>query len=342
MPFIKGADVSFLDQIERLGGAYFDEGVRRDGLEILRDRGINLIRLRIWNDPPNGFNNLPRTVVIARRIKEADMSFLLDFHYSDFWADPGKQNRPAVWQNLDFEELRQAVYEYSRDVVQTLAQAGAAPDIVQVGNEITQGLLWDDGRVGGAFDTDLQWERLAQLVQAGIAGVYDGVGTSERPLIMIHIDRGGDNPGARWFFDRLLGQGVAFDLIGLSFYPWWHGTLDALRENLADLAQRYQKGIVVVETAYPWTLEEADREPNIVRRSDQLLAGYPASPEGQADFVRDLLEIVRSVPEGRGKGVVYWEPGYISVPPFGASPWENLTLFDFDGNSLPALEVLGR
>lgn len=338
LPFIKGADVSFLDQIEQLGGVYYSAGAPQDLLQILQGHGINLIRLRIWNDPLLGFSDLRRTVAMARRIKDAGLRFLLDFHYSDSWADPGKQTKPARWRNLSFDELRAAVHDYTRTVVKALADAGAPPDVVQIGNEITQGFLWDDGRVGGAFDTPEQWHRFAQLLQAGMAGVRDA-GVAPSPLVMIHIDRGGDNAGARWFFDRLAAQGVDFDVIGLSFYPWWHGTLEDARANMADLAERYGKDIVVVETAYPWTLDDADLQPNIVRRPDQLHPGYPATVEGQAAFLRDLLRLVRDLPGGRGKGVVYWEPGYISLSRMGGSPWDNLTLFDFKGNALPSLQV---
>lgn len=338
-PFVKGADVSFLDAIDSRGGRYFERGVSRDCLEILRDHGIDLIRLRIWNDPLLGFSDLERTVAMGQRVKRAGMQFLLDFHYSDTWADPGKQTKPAKWRGLGFEELRQALYSYSKDVIRALAEAGAAPDIVQVGNEITQGFLWDDGRVGGVFDTPAQWQKLAQLLRAAIAGIHDGAGAGARPRIMIHIDRGGDNQGARWFFDRLLGQGVEFDMIGLSFYPWWHGTLDRAAANMVDLARRYQKDIMVVETAYPWTLDEKDGHPNIVRRADQLHPGYPASVDGQAAFLRDLIGVVRGLPDDRGRGVVYWEPEYISLPQLGGSPWENLTLFDFEASALASLDV---
>ena len=341
LPFIRGADISTLDQIERFGGVYKDGGRPRDLIEILRERGIDTVRLRIWNDPLTGFNNLERTVAVARRVKSAGMRFLLDFHYSDTWADPGKQYKPARWRNLSFEELERAVQEYTRSVLETLAEAGAPPDMVQIGNEITQGFLWDDGRIGGEFDTEQQWRKFAQLLQAGIRGVHEA-GISPQPLIVIHIDRGGDNAGARWFFDGLQRQGVDFDIIGLSYYPWWHGTLQDARDNMTDLASRYDKDIVVVETAYPWTLQEADLHPNIVRRSDQLHPGYPASVEGQAAFLRDLVRMVESLPGGHGKGVVYWEPGYLSVPRLGGSPWENLALFDFEGNALPSWDALGR
>ncbi len=340
--FYRGADVSFLDEIESHGRTYAVQSVPQDCLALLRDAGFNLIRLRIWNDPPHGFCNLERTVPMARRIKAAGLQFLLNFHYSDFWADPGKQYKPARWRELPFPQLCQAVYDYTREVVATLAAAGAPPDLVQVGNEITPGLLWDDGRVGGPFDTPQQWGRLAELLRAGMAGVADALGGPGRAQIMIHIDRGGDNRGARWFFDRLLEQGVSFDLMGLSYYPWWHGPLEQAQANLADLATRYDRDLVVVETAYPWTLAGADDHGNIVSRPDQLHPGYPATPEGQAAFLRDLLAVVRALPNGRGKGVVYWEPGYLSVPAMGGSPWENLTLFDFSGNALPGLQALGQ
>ncbi|MBN1780169.1 glycosyl hydrolase 53 family protein [bacterium] len=335
---IKGADVSFLPQIQDLGGVYKDNGVPGDPLKILKDHGFNLIRLKLWHTPADPYNNLEKILMMARRIRERELQFLLDIHYSDTWADPGRQNKPAAWSELDFETLRDSVQNYTRNVIAALNNQGTTPDMVQIGNEIISGMLWNDGRVGGGFNTGGQWDRLADLIQGAVQGIRESGSSGDSVRIMIHIDRGGDNAGSRWFFDHLIARSVAFDVIGLSFYPWWHGSLNDLRINLNDLAKRYGKDIVVVETAYPWTLQWADAVPNILGNAGDLLAGYPASVDGQTKFLRDLIRIIRNTDDQRAIGLVYWAPEYISVDPIG-SPWENNTLFDFEGNALPAMDV---
>jgi|GEM_PF-170892 len=338
LPFVKGGDVSLIPQIEDLGGQYTVDGQPTDPLQILKDHGFTAIRLKLWHSPEEDYNTLEKVSAMARRIDSLGMQFMLDFHYSDTWADPGKQYKPEAWEGLPFETLVDSVYEYTKRVVRTLYDQGTTPDMVQIGNEIISGMLWDDGRVGGEYDTPAQWENLGDLVNAGIRGVEESCPVGDSVQIVIHIDRGGDNGGSRWFFDNLQAEGVDFDIIGQSFYPWWHGTLDDVRSNLNDLAVRYDKDIMVVETAYPWTLNGADNRGNIVGRANQLHEGYPASVNGQKAFLSDLMDIIRNVKNGRGKGIFYWAPTYISVQPLG-SPWENLALFDFQGNALPSLDV---
>ncbi|MDZ7373128.1 MAG: glycosyl hydrolase 53 family protein [candidate division KSB1 bacterium] len=337
----KGGDVSFIPQIEDRGGVYRDSGKVKDPLQIFADHGFNLIRLRLWHTPRDGYCGLERTLAMARRLRTKGFTFLLNFHYSDTWADPGKQYKPAAWSGLSFPALKDSVRQYTRRVVAALIAQGTRPDLVQIGNEITGGMLWNDGRVGGRYDTPQQWQNLAELIRAAEEGLRGAGPGADSIRVMIHIDRGGDNAGARWFFDRLLAQGVEFDVIGLSYYPWWHGNLSALQTNLNDLAIRYGKDIMVVETAYPWTLQGYDQVTNIVGSSSQLLPGYPASVEGQAAFLREVIRIVRSVPGGRGIGVCYWAPEYISIPQLG-SPWENNALFDFQGNALSSMGVFGE
>lgn len=340
--FIKGMDVSFLDEIEQYGGV-FSEGAREaDCLDIMQGNGVNSIRLRIWNDPSGGFCNLERTLAIAKRIKARNMHFLLDFHYSDKWADPANQWKPEAWEGFDFEEMLVAVYHYTYKVLIALQAQGTLPDMVQIGNEITPGMLWSDGKVDGVeWDTDEQWRKFTDLVKSGIVAAKVVDPTMN---IMIHIDRGGDNPSSRKFFDRFIQHGVEFDTIGLSFYPWWHGILEDLRANLMDLAVRYDKDIVVVETAYPWTIEAKKGLDFIVNDKEQLHAGYPATVEGQARYLQDLITIIKETPNGKGTGFYYWEPCWIpSKPEWSvghANNWSNLTLFDYAGNKLKSLEVL--
>ncbi|SHN52299.1 arabinogalactan endo-1,4-beta-galactosidase [Paenibacillus sp. ov031] len=341
--FVLGMDVSFMDEIEQHGGTYRDEhGQQADLLTLLKLGDANAIRLRIWNDPVGGFCNLERTVAVAKRIKEQGLQFLLDFHYSDRWADPANQWKPKAWEKLSYEELQREVCTYTADVLRTLKEHDALPDMVQVGNEITPGMLWDEGHVGGEeHDTDEQWERFAGLVKYGIAAVKS---VDSEIKIMIHIDRGGDNAESRKFYDRFEALGVEFDIIGLSYYPWWHGTLDALRDNLHDLAERYGKPINVVETAYPWTLEQPEGHEWILNQEELLLPGYPASVEGQTRYLKDLLQIIREVPGGLGAGFYYWEPAWIPSKEEWSvghpNNWGNLTMFDFKGQKLQSFSAL--
>jgi arabinogalactan endo-1,4-beta-galactosidase len=339
--FIKGADISFLQEIEDRGGVFREDGNARDPLDILKEHGFNYARLRIWHTPPAGYCSLDSTLVMAARIKAKGLGLLLDFHYSDTWADPGRQSKPEAWQGLTFDTLRDSLYRYTRLVIKRLKSRNALPDIVEIGNEITCGMLWDDGRVCGAFDRPEQWARLASLISAGIAGVEAALGPDDLVSTAIHLDRGADIAGVIWFFDNLPLEAVDFDVIALSYYPWWHGTLDRVEATLDSVARRYEKDVIIVETAYPWTLAWCDDTPNIVGREEQLHTAYPATVDGQSAFLRDLIDIVAVVPASRGRGVFYWAPEYISVPGMG-SPWENLTLFDFDGNVLPSVDVFDR
>ncbi|MGH7490984.1 MAG: glycosyl hydrolase 53 family protein [bacterium] len=336
--FITGADVSFIPRIGDLGGVYKVNNIPQDPLKIFKDHGFNFIRLKLWHTPAQNYDNLEKILYMARRIKARDLKFLLNFHYSDTWADPGRQRKPAAWVGVPFATLRDSVYNYTKNVMQALCAQQTVPEMVQIGNEITPGMLWNDGRVGGNFDTPQQWGNLGELLKAGIRGVRESCEAGDSVRIMIHLDRGGDNAACRWYFDNLISQNVTFDVIGLSYYPWWHGTLNAVRANLDDLALRYGKDLIIAETAYPWTLQWADGIGNIVGSANQLHAGYPATVEGQAAFLRELLKIVRNVRNQKGKGIFYWAPEYISVQPLG-SPWENNALFDFSGNALASMKA---
>jgi len=336
--FITGVDLSGLPGIEDHGGLFTESGIPRDALSIFKDHGVNFVRLRIWHSPAGGYSNLDHTLLMAQRAKAAGLGILLDFHYSDSWADPGQQTKPSAWQGLSFQELKDSVYHYTHDVIACLKNNDALPDMVQLGNEITCGLLWDEGRVCGEYSTPQQWAQLADLLREGIRGLRDSLNQDDTVRVMIHVDRGGDNGGSRWFFDNLLAQNLEFELIGLSYYPWWHGTTDALRLNLQDIAQRYGKDVVLVETAYPWTLGWNDNTQNVVGDSSQLHPGYPATVDGQRRFLRDVREIVRTTPQGKGVGVFSWAPEWISAPGQG-SPWENLALFDFAGEVLSSISA---
>ena len=336
--FLRGVDISFIEQYEAAGFAFKEAGAPKDLIDLMADRGVNSVRLRLWHTPPDGHNTTAETLQAARRIKARGLHFLLDFHYSDWWADPGQQNKPAAWAGLSFPELTTTIRTYTRDVIRALNDQGTLPDMVQLGNEITPGMLWDEGRVGGSFDTTAQWNRLAALLSAASAGVDEGLNPGQSVQIMIHIDRGGDSAASRWYFDRLRSTGFDFDVIGLSYYPFFHGTLTDMEANLRALESRYQQPLVIVETAYPWTLAWNDNTGNFVGLESQLHVGYPATVAGQRRYLEDLMAIVQAVPNNRGLGVYYWAPEYVAIPAV-PSPYENVALFDFQGNALDSLSA---
>lgn len=345
-PFILGVDVSMLYEIERLGGRFYENGVERDCLEILKDHNVNWIRLRIWNDPTDesgnplggGNCNHENMAELAIRAKRLGMKVLIDFHYSDWWADPGKQNKPKAWRDLHGEELKNALYDYTKFVLEYMKQRGILVDMVQVGNELNNGFLWPDGQISGpgGFDS------FAELLKSAIKAVRDF--DASIPIV-VHLAEGGNNSLFRWFFDALVERNVDFDIIGVSYYPYWHGTLEELSHNLNDIARRYNKDVLIVETAYAWTLQDADGHPNIFGDENlQWTAGYVASVRGQTSFLRDLIKVLKQVPDGRGLGLFYWEGAWIPVKGAGwktneGNPWENQALFDFQGSALETLSV---
>lgn len=346
-----------LHQIEASVGTYYDNGIEGECLEILRDHGVNWIRLRIWNDPTNkdgkplggGNNDLDRTVEIASRAKALGLKFLLDFHYSDWWADPGKQNMPKAWVGLDSDELKQAVYDYTAEVIQTLADADAMPDMVQIGNEVNGGMLWPAGKTWRQGSEEIGgYAGFAGLLAQGAQAVRDNDPHRNDPTdkvrIAIHLADGGNNDLYRAVFDELTKRNVDFDVIGLSYYSYWHGPLDPFISNMNDISQRYQKDVVVLETAYAHTLVNVDGHGNLFGQGEQTAGGYKATVQGQASAIREVIAAVAQVPDGRGLGVFYWEPDWIAVKGAGwatgqGNAWENQALFDFNGNALPSMNV---
>ena len=240
-----GADISFLPQLEAQGIKFSDKGVEKDAIEILKDHGFNYVRLRIFNNPTHdsgyspkkGFCDLENTKKMAKRVKALGMKLLLDFHYSDTWADPGKQYKPLAWKGLAFTELKQALYDYTKTVMEALKVQGTLPDMVQVGNEINHGIAWPDGSVMNIDGT-------AQLIQAGTAAVK---AVAPETIMMLHVALGGQHDESAFFIDNMVSRGVPFDVIGQSYYPKWHGTLTNLEDNLNKLATRYNKDVIVVE-----------------------------------------------------------------------------------------------
>ncbi len=336
---IRGADISSLKKSEDCGGVYRDvKGVPGDALQVLKDHGLNYARLRVWLDSPDGYHGKQQLLEMARRLHQKDIPLLVDFHYTDTWADPGKQPKPAAWQGLTFDELIKALHGYTCDILGALVAQGTPPGMVQVGNEINNGMVWPDGSNADGFD------RLFELVSAGVLAVRETVPTAK---VMLHVAEGGRNHIYRWWFDEMTARGVDFDLIGVSYYPYWHGTLAEFKHNLNDLAERYQKDLVVVETAYPFTLESKDDTENI---TFDLVEGFPATPEGQARMLTEILEIIRAVPGGRGLGFFWWDATWTAVPGNGwdaehpelGNNWENQALFDFENRPLPALRLFNK
>jgi arabinogalactan endo-1,4-beta-galactosidase len=314
-----GADLSFLDQAEARGTIFKDGGQAKPGLQIFKDHGYNWIRLRLFHTPRQLPNNLEYTLALAKKAKGLGFRFLLDFHYSDTWADPGKQFLPAAWVSKSHEGLCQAVYEYTRDTITAFRKAGVLPDMVQIGNEVIGGMLWPDGKLPG------RWDQFADLVKAGIRGVHAGPGDAPSPRIMIHIDRGGDKLTTKAFFDRLNSYKVEYDVIGQSYYPWWHGSLLDLRDNLDFMATTYHKDIMLVEVAYCW------RPAEYTRRAPP----FPESPAGQRAFLDEVNRLVLSAPNHRGIGIFWWEPAV-------SGHLRSRGFFDDQGNALPVIDVFDR
>jgi arabinogalactan endo-1,4-beta-galactosidase len=355
--FIMGADVSMLAQMEASGAKFYENGKQKDCLTILKDQGVNWIRLRIWNDPTDangqplggGNNDLTKTVEIAKRAKAMGLKFFLDFHYSDWWADPGKQNKPNAWADLHGDALTGAVYDYTANVLRTLAKAGAMPDMIELGNEINGGILWPDGGTGGPASEGFGgYDGLANLLGAGAKAARDVDPNSGNPAkrarIVLHLADGGDNALYRRVFDELVKRKVDFDVIGLSYYSYWHGTMNAFRNNMNDVSARYGKDVVVAEAAYAYTLQDSDSTANLFTEGQQKPGGYKATLQGQANAIRSVIEAVNKVPKGRGLGIFYWEPEWYAVPGAGwatgaGDTWDNQAMFDPQGNALPSMDV---
>ena len=340
---IRGADVSALPQLEAAGVRYSDDQGQADLLVILQRNGFNAIRLRVWNQPgqdlrfpanqsgPEGYSSPAQVVAMAKRAQALGLDVLIDFHYSDWWADPGKQYVPVAWEAMTVPQMTQALAEFTRQTMVQLKQAGVTPKWVQLGNEITNGMLWPLGRVP-------QWDNLAGFLKAGGTAVKSVFPDSQ---LILHLDCGGDNYKSRRWFDAIRAQQVPFDIIGLSFYPGWHGSLAQLTANLQDLQTRYQKPVMVVEAAYPWTTQNGDSERNIYTATGAQTE--PLTPQGQAAYLTRLGQAVAGVPGGQG--IFYWAPEWIPTPRSGShavTGWDNATLFDFNGRALPGLAALGR
>lgn len=373
--FIKGMDISTLIELENCGAKYYDYGKEGDLFDILKSYGTNAVRIRLWNNPYDaqgrpygaGTNDTSTMLKLARRAKAHGMDILLDLHYSDFWADPGKQFKPKAWENMDVSQLEQAVYNYTTEVMDICKENGCPPDMVQTGNELSNGMLWPDGQIfddktAASLGRTPEYDNLACFTSAGIRAAKTAVPGIKT---MIHLDNGGNNELYRRWFDNYIKRGEDFDIIGLSYYPFWHGTLDDLSANMADIAKRYGKELIVAEVSMGFTMEDYkdyekldDKERKGMATRQELVdkIEYPMTKEGQAGFMKDLLDRICKVPGGLGAGFFYWEPGWIPVQGSGwatkesleyikdpgpcGNEWANQALFDYNGNVLPALKLI--
>jgi arabinogalactan endo-1,4-beta-galactosidase len=334
-----GSDLSFTLLEEEAGTVFTDRGRAKPVERIMVNHGSNYVRLRLWVNPPAGYPDLASDLEMARRFAKAGMKIYLDFHYSDFWADPQHEDTPAAWAGQDLPTLARTVQTYTRRVIQAFAAQGTPVDLASIGNEVRNGMLWPVGQLDGSQQ---QWDAFATLLKAGIAGARAGNPRGHRLRTMVHYDNGGDNAGNRYFWDHITAEGVPFDVIGLSYYSFWHGHLTDLKANVNDLATRYGKPIMIAEIQYAWTLGYGDAENNFVWQESQLEPGYPASPAGQLSFVNDVLSILDQVPDHLGQGLFYWEPEWVpgvGWQPGAGTPNDNLTLFDFQGHALPSIGI---
>ncbi len=361
--FVKGMDLSTLLEMERCGAKYFDQGKEMDILDIMKSYDVDTIRLRLWNDPKSetgepygaGNNDLAETLAIGKRVSDAGFGVLLNFHYSDFWADPGKQFKPKAWASYGVEELEKAVYDFTKESLTAVLDAGVNVTMIQVGNELSNGLLWPEGKMPN-------YDNIAKFVSAGIRACREI--KADIPL-MIHLDNGGKNELYRDWFDHYVERGEDFDYIGLSYYPFWHGSLQSLEDNMNDIAVRYGKELIVAEVSMGYTmedyksyekLEDSERKGYATRQELVDKIEYPMTVQGQVDFTKDFLNRVAHVADDKGCGFFWWEPAWIPVSGSGwATPaslkymndpgpcgneWANQALFDYKGNALPTLEVI--
>lgn len=362
-PLVIGADISLYKRLREAGAAYYNEGQPVPLPELLVHKGYTHARLRMFHSPTGKgaqVNDLDYTIDLARTCVAAGMKIFLCLHYSDTWADPGKQYIPKAWENLDFDQLKEAVYAYTHELLEQFLKNGIRPDMVQIGNEVTPGFLWEHGRVSEAHDINstewsdedfskkrASWRKFAQLLDAGIRATRDVLG--KEVDIMIHVDRGGDVKSALGFFNNLAEFNLDFNSIGLSYYPFWHGTLDDLKKTITTLHEVTGKAIHIAEVALPAVHHPIYGGKDAVEAAEMLgITGtreveYPISPAGQEEFLNDLHSLLLGLRDRGAEGLFYWAPEWIKVEGYedepDAGPCYVRALFDSDGNALPAINT---
>ncbi|WP_054971188.1 glycosyl hydrolase 53 family protein [Alicyclobacillus ferrooxydans] len=350
--FIMGADVSELYALEQANKKFYGtNGLQENCLQILKNHGVNYIRIRLWNDPTNalgqplggGNNNLTADISIAKQAKALGMKVLLDFQYSDFWADPGKQNKPKAWANDHGTALQNDIYNFTYNTLRTMNEQGVLPNMVQIGNEINNGILWPDGESATAAAP------LLQKAAAAVRAADPNVNNPNRKIkIVLHL--AGDSSGSVGTFTSDLNTwttgstAVDFDVIGISYYPYYHGTMSQDANILDTLASKYHKPVIVAETSDGWTLAQGDKTINTFNQDLAYKAGYTPTPQGQAAEIRDVINNVANVPDNMGLGMFYWGADWLPGDSTGwtsgqGSSWENQALFNFSGHALPSMNV---
>lgn len=341
--FLTGADISYYGYITQHGGIYRYDHKKANLAYILRAAGCNTARLRLWHRASRKetmkygrlgtLNNLAYTLPLAEQVKHQGLYLILNMHFSDTWADPGHQVTPAAWKALPLSKLRVRVFDYARRVIRTLREHDAMPNMVMVGNEINNGMLWPEGKLWK--DHHARWGRLASLLRAGIGGVEAGSGP-HKPVIMIQVAYFPHRPYSWTFLQHLIRRGVHFDVIGYDYYPYWDGAIAHLRSRLTTLARRIHKPIIVAETAYPW----ANNHYNNSWKARPGMS-WPFSPSGQVAYIKQVISIVKRLPGHRGRGVWWWGAEYNSdYSGFKNNPWSYRSLFNSHGEALPALGAL--
>lgn len=376
--FIRGVDISSILVEENSGVVYYNEaGEEQDIFQTLAENGVNYIRVRVWNDPydenGNGYgggnNDTAAAAEIGRRAAQYGMKLCVDFHYSDFWADPSKQMCPKAWEDMAIEEKSEALYQYTRESLQEILEAGADVGMVQIGNEINYGM---------SGETD--WTKRRQLLQAGSKAVREVSQESDRDIrIAVHFTDVSDTEGILQIAQKLQDKEIDYDIFAVSYYPFWHGTMENLTEVLKQISEEYGKEVMVAENSYPYTTGDGDGNANSIGEED-ILPEYPASVQGQTHEIRDVCAAVTAVGEA-GIGYFYWEPAWIPVNVYeesadnaaqvladnkeaweskgagwassyaagydpkdagqyyGGSSWDNQALFDYEGHPLASLQV---
>lgn len=364
--FIKGVDVSSIIALEDSGVKFYNAaGKKQDIFKTLKEAGINYVRVRVWNDPYDakghgyggGNNDLEKAIEIGKRATASGMKLLVDFHYSDFWADPAKQRPPKAWAKLNFEAKKKALYRFTKESLKAMLKEKIQVGMVQIGNE-----------TNGAFVGETDWAKICELLNAGSRAVRE---TSPNILVVLHFTNP-ETPGRYASIAKTLAEHkVDYDVFASSYYPFWHGTLANLTSVLKYVANTYLKKVMVAETSYPYTTEDGDGHENTAPKSSGQTLNYPITVQGQANAIRDVIQAVAAVGKP-GIGVFYWEPAWIPVGPpeqlkqnekkwekygsgwassfaaeydpdaamwHGGSAVDNQALFDFNGRPLPSLNV---
>ncbi len=325
---IRAADLSFLPEIRQWNIVFKDSRNQPgDVLDILKAAGCNTVRLRLWHTPETEHSSWQEVCRFAQEIKNKGLKLWITIHYSDTWADPAQQFKPAAWQNLNIPLLADSVRNYSRKVAEQLQ-----PDIVQAGNEINDGFLWPEGKLSSHPDT------FFMLLKEAIAGLREGFAEAS---IMMHYA----NPeGSPWFFNLLNEEEVAYDLIGLSYYARWHTrSLSTVQNELNALANQTSKPILIAETAYPFTLEWNDQTTNLVGLPEHLISGYSATQEGQYRYLVRIRSLLHQTPGCMG--FCYWAPDWVAFKgneTTQGSSWENMALFDFSFKATEGLKAFAE